>query len=80
MTMSQVWLITGSCRGLGRALAEAVLAGGHQLVATARNPAQLADLVDRYGHQVRAVALDVTDVRAADNAITESKPTESGGT
>jgi NAD(P)-dependent dehydrogenase (short-subunit alcohol dehydrogenase family) len=66
---SKVWLITGSSRGLGRALAEVVLVGGHKLVATARNPAQLADLVGRYGDQVRAVALDVTDERAAANAI-----------
>src|SRR5712692_6028510 len=67
--MSQVWLVTGSSRGLGRALAGAVLAEGHQLVATARNPAQLADLVERHGDQVRAVALDVTDAQAASNAI-----------
>lgn len=67
--MSQVWLITGSSRGLGRALAEEVLAVGHKLLATARNPTQLADLVERYGDQVRAVALDVTDAHAAGNAI-----------
>lgn len=67
--MSQVWLITGSSRGLGRALAEAVLAAGHKLVATARNPAQLAELAERYGDQVRTVALDVTDPRAAGDAI-----------
>jgi NAD(P)-dependent dehydrogenase (short-subunit alcohol dehydrogenase family) len=67
--MSQVWLITGSSRGLGRALAHAVLAGGHKLVATARNPAQLGDLVERYRDQVRAIALDVTDPRAAGDAI-----------
>jgi NAD(P)-dependent dehydrogenase (short-subunit alcohol dehydrogenase family) len=67
--VSKVWLITGSSRGLGRALAEAVLAGGHRLVATARTPAQLADLVGRYGDQVRAVALDVTDARAVGDAI-----------
>jgi NAD(P)-dependent dehydrogenase (short-subunit alcohol dehydrogenase family) len=66
--MAQVWLITGSSRGLGRALADAVLAAGHQLVATARDPAQLADLAERYGYQVRAVALDVTDPNAADRA------------
>jgi NAD(P)-dependent dehydrogenase (short-subunit alcohol dehydrogenase family) len=59
--MSQVWLITGSSQGLGRALAEAVLAGGHKLVATPRNPARLANLVECCGDQVRAVALDVTD-------------------
>jgi NAD(P)-dependent dehydrogenase (short-subunit alcohol dehydrogenase family) len=67
--MSQVWLITGSSRGLGRATAEAVLAAGHKLVATARDPAQLAGLVERHGDNVRAVALDVTDKRAANNAV-----------
>lgn len=67
--MSQVWLITGSSRGLGRSLAEAVLAAGHQLVATARKPEQLSDLVAKYGDKVRAVALDVTDTSAARNAI-----------
>jgi NAD(P)-dependent dehydrogenase (short-subunit alcohol dehydrogenase family) len=35
--MSQVWLITGSSRGLGRAFAEAALASGFQVAATARN-------------------------------------------
>src|SRR4030088_3652767 len=67
--MSKVWFITGSSGGLGRALAEAVLDMGHNLVATARNPAQLDDLVKRYGDQVRAVTLDVTDARAAVDAI-----------
>ena len=67
--MPKVWLITGSSRGLGRALAEAVLAAGHNLVATARNPAQLADLAQRYGDRVRAVALDVTNEQAAADAV-----------
>ena len=65
----QVWLITGSSRGLGRALAQTVLDHCHKLVATARNPAQLADLAERYGDQVRTVALNVTDEQAADSAI-----------
>jgi NAD(P)-dependent dehydrogenase (short-subunit alcohol dehydrogenase family) len=38
-------------------------------VATARRPEQLADLADRYGEQVRTVALDVTDTAAAGNAV-----------
>ena len=66
---TQVWLITGSSRGLGRALAEAVLAAGHKLLATARNPNQLSDLVERHGGNIRAVALDVTDERAAIAAV-----------
>ena len=48
ISATKVWLITGSTRGLGRALAEAVLAAGHNLVATGRNPAHLKDLVARY--------------------------------
>ena len=61
--MIQIWLITGSSRGLGRALAEAVLAAGHKLVATVRDPAQLDDLVERFGERMRSVALDVTDAK-----------------
>src|SRR5260221_135891 len=67
--MAQVWLITGSARGLGRAIAEGVLAAGDKLIATARDPQQLSDLVERYGDNVRAVALDVTDERAAIAAV-----------
>lgn len=67
--MSKIWLITGSSRGLGRALTEAVLAAGDRVVATARKPEQLDDLVAKYGDQVRAVALDVTDATAARDAV-----------
>jgi NAD(P)-dependent dehydrogenase (short-subunit alcohol dehydrogenase family) len=67
--MSKVWLITGSSRGIGRELAKAVLAAGHRLVATARKPEDLSDLVAQYGDRVRAVALDVTDAAAARAAV-----------
>jgi len=67
--MSKIWLITGSSRGLGRALAEAVLASGDRLVATARDPRQLGDLAGRYGDRVRVAALDVTDEQAAERAV-----------
>jgi len=65
----QVFFLTGSSRGLGRQIAEAALAAGHQLVATARKPDSLADLVDRYGTQILAVALDVTDPAGAAAAV-----------
>jgi len=65
----QVFFLTGSSRGLGRQIAEAVLAAGHQLVATARRPDSMADLADRYGSQILPVALDVTDPRAAAAAV-----------
>ncbi|WP_283602811.1 oxidoreductase [Serratia proteamaculans] len=69
MSQSQVWLITGSSRGLGQQLAQAVLEAGHRLVATARQPQQLQPLIDRYGDRVITVALDVTDAAAAKRAV-----------
>jgi len=67
--MTKTWLITGASRGLGRALAEAVLAAGDHLVATARDPRALRDLVDRHGDAVRLAALDVSDPVAAESAV-----------
>ena len=67
--MTQVFLVTGSSRGLGRQIVEAALQAGHHVVATARKAEQLADLVEEYGDQVRAVALDVTDPVAAEAAV-----------
>lgn len=57
----RAWFITGASRGFGRAMAEAVLARGGHVVATARSPASLADLVDRSDGRCTALALDVTD-------------------
>ena len=45
-----------SSRGLGRALAEAALIAGENVVATARNPDQLQELVKRYPGSARAVS------------------------
>ena len=63
--MSKVWLVTGSASGLGRNIVEAVLASGDRLVATARDPRRLKDLVEKYGDQVRTAPLDVADEDAA---------------
>jgi NAD(P)-dependent dehydrogenase (short-subunit alcohol dehydrogenase family) len=65
----KVFFLTGSSRGLGRAIAEAVLAAGHELVATARNPESLDDLLAAHPDQVLPLALDVTDATAAEAAI-----------
>src|SRR5262252_6303011 len=67
--MSKVWFVTGSASGLGRNIAQAVLASGDSLVATARDPRQLEDLVQKYGDHVRAVRLDVADEGAAHAAV-----------
>lgn len=67
--MPKTWLITGSSRGFGRELTKAVLDSGDTVVATARRPEQLDDLVREYGDRIRAVALDVTDAAAARAAV-----------
>jgi NAD(P)-dependent dehydrogenase (short-subunit alcohol dehydrogenase family) len=54
---------------LGRDIAEAVLASGDRLVATARDPRRLEDLVEKYGDQVRTAPLDVVDEDAAYAAV-----------
>jgi NAD(P)-dependent dehydrogenase (short-subunit alcohol dehydrogenase family) len=69
MLMPKVWLVTGSASGLGRHIADAVRASGDRLVATARDPRRLADLVETYGEQVRTAPLDVADEAAATAAV-----------
>ena len=65
----RVWFVTGSSRGLGRELVQAILDAGDQVVATARQPQQLAGLVDRFGDRVLPVRLDVTDPAAVAAAV-----------
>lgn len=67
--MAQVWLVTGSSRGLGRAIVEAGLGAGNKVLATARDIKSLADLSERHGDQVKLFAMDVTDEAAAANAV-----------
>jgi NAD(P)-dependent dehydrogenase (short-subunit alcohol dehydrogenase family) len=59
--MARTWFITGTSRGFGREWAEAALERGDRVAATARDAATLDDLVAKYGDNVLAIALDVTD-------------------
>lgn len=70
--MPKTWLITGSSRGLGRALANAVLASGDNLLATARNPRELEDLPAQSKGQLMIRQLDVTDFAAARQAVKDA--------
>ena len=58
--LAKVWFITGASRGLGRVWAEAALKRGDRVVATARKPEDLADLVRDYGTAVLPLTLDVS--------------------
>jgi NAD(P)-dependent dehydrogenase (short-subunit alcohol dehydrogenase family) len=66
---SKVWFITGTSKGFGRVWAEAALARGDRVAATARDIKSLDTLVQRFGDQVAAIALDVTDKGAVHEAI-----------
>jgi NAD(P)-dependent dehydrogenase (short-subunit alcohol dehydrogenase family) len=65
----KVWLITGANSGFGRAIAEAAIGAGDRVVATARRPETLDDLVRTHPGQVVPVALDVTDHEAIATAV-----------
>ncbi len=66
---AKTWLITGCSSGFGQALAEAVLARGDQLVATARAAQALDALATRYPNTVRTIAVDVTRAGDATAAV-----------
>ena len=73
--MSKVWFVTGSSRGLGRALVEVALEAGDRVAATARNPERLQDLLDKYGDAVLLLRLDVTDYDAAARVVAQAEET-----
>ena len=71
--MEQTWFITGSSRGLGRAIARAALDAGDLVATTARRPAQLDDLLAEFGESIHTIGLDVTDAQAARSAIADAR-------
>jgi NAD(P)-dependent dehydrogenase (short-subunit alcohol dehydrogenase family) len=64
----KVWFITGAGRGMGADFARAVLAAGHALVATGRDPGRMAALLGP-SDDLLAVALDVTRPEDAEAAV-----------
>lgn len=55
------WIITGCSTGIGRAIAEHVIAIGERVAVTARKPRDVEDLAAGREQQVMALALDVAD-------------------
>ena len=66
----KVWFITGASRGLGLAIARAVLEKGNAVVAAARNPNRAEEVLGP-SDRVFAVSMDVTD-RASIQRATEA--------
>ncbi|WP_243676964.1 SDR family NAD(P)-dependent oxidoreductase [Secundilactobacillus collinoides] len=67
--MTKIWFITGSARGLGRAITEMALASGASVIATARHTDSLADPTAQYGDHLLPLQLDVTDEKAVTSVI-----------
>jgi NAD(P)-dependent dehydrogenase (short-subunit alcohol dehydrogenase family) len=68
-TQNKTWLITGAGRGMGVDIAKAVLAAGHNLVATGRNPDAVAQALGD-SDRLLVVKLDVTSRDDAEAAVT----------
>jgi NAD(P)-dependent dehydrogenase (short-subunit alcohol dehydrogenase family) len=71
--MAKTIFITGASRGFGRLWAEAFLKRGDKVVATARNPETLNDLVQQYGDAILPIQLDVNNREADFAAIEKAK-------
>jgi len=67
--VSKIWFITGTSRGFGRVWAEAALARGDRVAATARRLDTLDELSGRYGDELLPLPLDVTDRAAVEEAV-----------
>src|SRR4051812_8150425 len=65
----RAWLITGAGRGFGRLFTVAALTAGDRVVATARRPEALGDLVAQYAEQLVVLPLDVIDRAAVFAAV-----------
>lgn len=65
----RIWLITGCSAGFAREITLAALPSGDRVMATARRPEQLDELIAEWGGRVRTCALDVTDPAEIDAAV-----------
>jgi NAD(P)-dependent dehydrogenase (short-subunit alcohol dehydrogenase family) len=72
-TSSPVWLITGCSSGFGRELARRIIQRGWRAIVTARDAAQVADLIDSAGDRALALALDVTKPEQIEAVVKAAK-------
>jgi NAD(P)-dependent dehydrogenase (short-subunit alcohol dehydrogenase family) len=68
-----VWFVTGCSTGLGREFARAALARGFRVVATARDPLSISDLVKGKEGQAIALKLAVAEPAAIAAAVHEAE-------
>jgi NAD(P)-dependent dehydrogenase (short-subunit alcohol dehydrogenase family) len=68
MTNKKIWFITGAGRGMGANITKAALGAGHAVVATGRNPGNVARAVGE-SDDLLVVRLDVTSPADAEAAV-----------
>jgi NAD(P)-dependent dehydrogenase (short-subunit alcohol dehydrogenase family) len=68
-----VWFITGCSTGLGRALAESIIARGWRVVVTARDAGSIADMENGTPDRVLALSLDVTNTADIDASVAAAR-------
>ena len=71
-TSPRTWFITGVSSGLGREMAEQLLARGERVAGTARRLAALDDLKAQHGDRLWLASLDVTDTPAVHRVVGEA--------
>jgi len=70
--MSKTWFITGASSGLGKEMAERLLARGDRVVATIRRDGALADLEQKHGDVLAVLKLDVRDTKGVRATVDEA--------
>ncbi len=72
MAEPKVWFITGCSTGFGREIAKKVIAAGYKVVVSARNLAQIENLIHDNQENVLALKLDVTDETQVREAVNQT--------
>ena len=67
--MTKTAVVTGASSGIGKAIAEALVAQGYRVIGTSRNPARLDNALRAEGVEYRA--LDLTDKASIESFATE---------
>lgn len=72
MQQRRTWFVTGCSSGLGRAMAEVLVASDHNAVITARRVEQIKDLESRAPDRILALPVDISNEKSVFDAIAQA--------